>query len=247
MIPSPRINKKTTGFQKHKDQKHSTNVFFNYMEEVKISISTRRSDLSEKCMRAFKSSLRTTWKMGPVLRGGSVEKRKEEVAGVAPMGTFLASLGTEHSIASSNHRGLGGWSETGENSGLLGFFEKHGVDCRGGLVEKRKEEVAGVAPMGTFLASLGTEHSIASSNHRGLGGWSEVLSVVRPLSPVPSSVVHSCLSQRFSMMGMGFQMLFPVAQKLSRLKPTSKPSPKYEPISILLCPMRRILKRVTRA
>ena len=38
------------------------------MEEVKISISTRRSDLSEECMRAFKSSLRIAWKMGLVLR-----------------------------------------------------------------------------------------------------------------------------------------------------------------------------------
>nr|POE87041.1 hypothetical protein CFP56_39418 [Quercus suber] len=34
------------------------------VEEVKISISTRRSDLSEKCMRAFKSSLRTALEDG---------------------------------------------------------------------------------------------------------------------------------------------------------------------------------------
>nr|POE92507.1 hypothetical protein CFP56_37951 [Quercus suber] len=108
-----------------------------------------------------------------------------------------------------------------------GVFKKHGADCKGGSMEKRKEEVASVqhATMGACLASLGMEPSIASSNHRGLGGWSEVLSVVHPLSPVPSSVVHSCVFQRFSMMGMGFQMLFPVAQKLSRPKPTSKPSP----------------------
>ena len=101
--------------------------------------------------------------------------------------------------------------------------------------------------MGACLASLDTEHSIDSSNHRGLGGWSEMLSVVRPLSPVPSSVVHSCVSQRFLMMGMGFQLLSLVAQKLSSSKPTSKPSPKYEPISIPLCPMRGILEWVTKA
>ena len=132
---------------------------------------------------------------------------------------------------------------------LLGVFKKHGADCRGGSVEKRREEVASVqhTPMGACLASLGMEHSIDSSNHQGLGGWSKMLLVVRPLSPVPPSVVHSCVSQRFSMMGMGFQLLSPMVQKLSSPKPTSKPSPKYEPINIPLCPMKWILKRVAKA
>ena len=37
-------------------------------EENEISISTTRSDLLEMCARAFKSTQRTTWKVGSDLR-----------------------------------------------------------------------------------------------------------------------------------------------------------------------------------
>ena len=212
-------------------------------------------------MRAFKSSLRIAWKMGLVLRFVDLRIRGFHFKSCScfqmewlPFFCFICGAlgpGVNHCA------GIKGKSDCNWHFGIgpvktvvfWGVFEKHGADCRGGSVEKRREEVVGVqhALMGACLVSLGMEHSIDSSNHRGLGGWSEMLSVVRPLSPVPPSVVHSCVSQRFSMMGMGFQQLSPVVQKLSSPKPTSKPSPKYEPISIPLCPMRGILKRVARA
>ena len=144
------------------------------MEEVKISISTRRSYLSEECMRAFKSSLRTAWKMGPILRFVDLRIRVFHFKFCScfqmewfPFFCFIygaLGLGVNHCA------GIKGKFDclwhfrdwTGENSGLLGVFEKHGADCRGGSVEKRREEVAGVqhALIATCLASLGMEHSI---------------------------------------------------------------------------------------
>ena len=104
------------------------------MEEVKISISTRRSDLSEECMRAFKSSLRIAWKMGLVLRFVDLRIRvfHFKFCSCFQMVWLLffcficgaLGLGVNHFAGikgkSDCHWHFGDW--TSENNGLLGGF-----------------------------------------------------------------------------------------------------------------------------
>ena len=167
-------------------------------EEDEISISTMRSDLLEECTRAFKSSLRTAWKMRLVLRfvvmGIKVFHFKFYSCFLMewlPLFCFICGvlgLGENHCSGFQGkfecHKHFGDW--TRENSGLKGVFEKHGVACKGGSEEERMEEDTGVQhiPMVICLASLGMEHLITLSNHtnsnntnRGLGSWSVVLLV----------------------------------------------------------------------
>ena len=147
---------------------------------------------------------------------------------------------------------------------LRGVFEKHRA-ASSGESKERKEEDTGVkhSSMVASQVSLGTEqarHSIALSNHtssnitnRSHGSSSVMLSVenqsndarVRPLSPTPSSDVHSRVSQKSFVTGkevevkalnMGFQMFSSEAQKSPSLKPTSKPSPSIEPTNAPLLP-----------
>ena len=175
---------------------------------------------------------------------------------------------------SSNVTGFLG-TEPEKTVALRGVFEKHRA-ASSGESKERKEEDTGVqhSSMAASQVSLGMEqarHSIALSNHtssnitnRKHGSRSVVLSVenqsndarVRPLSPTPSSDVHSRVSQKSFVTGkevevkasdMGFQMFSSEAQISPSPKPTSKPSPSIEPTNTPLCQKSGNLKRVARA
>ena len=126
-------------------------------------------------------------------------------------------------------------------------------------------EITGVqhTPVATSQAWLGMEqarHSMALSNHTS----SNVVllesqsndALVCPLSPAPSSVVLSCVSQWSSLKGkevvdkasnLGFPMSFFEAQISPSPKPTSIPSPFNEPINTHLCPKSGHLNGVATA
>ena len=243
-------------------------------EEDEISISTMRSDLLEECTNAFKSSLRTAWKMGLVLRFVDMGIRIFHFMFCScfqmewlPFFCFACAalgLGENHCSGFQGklecNKLFGDW--TRENSGRKGVFEKHGVGCSGGSEEERMEEYTAVQhiPMVICLASLGTEHSITLSNHtssnnksRGLGCWSDVLSVenqtynalASPSSPAPSPAIHSRVFPK--VLSMGFQMLFSGAHKSPSPKLIGKPFPKNEPTNTPLWPMIGNLKKIARA
>ena len=150
-------------------------------EEEEISISTTSSNLLEECTRAFKSTLRTAWKMGLDLRivdvGIKVFQFKFSSSFQMewlPNFCFICGVlghGEKHHSGFQGkfecHRLFEDW--TRENSGFKGVFEKHKAASSGGL-EERKEEDIGVqhSPMAASQASLGMEQarrSIALSNH----------------------------------------------------------------------------------
>ena len=150
-------------------------------EEEEISISTTSSNLLEECTRAFKSTLRTAWKMGLDLRivdvGIKVFQFKFSSSFQMEWLPNLCFICGVLGHGEKHHSGFQGKFEchrlfedwTRENSGFKGVFEKHKAASSGGL-EERKEEDIGVqhSPMAASQASLGTEqarHSIALSNH----------------------------------------------------------------------------------
>ena len=150
-------------------------------EEEEISISTTSSDLLEECTQAFKSTLRTAWKMGSDLRivDVGIKVFQFKFSSSFPMEWFpnfcfiygVLGHGEKHHSGfqgkSKCHRLFGDW--TRENSGFKGVFERHRATSSDGSKERNKEDT-GVqhSPMATSQASLGTEqvrHSIALSNH----------------------------------------------------------------------------------
>ena len=148
----------------------------------------------------------------------------------------------------------------------MGVFEKHRAASSGGS-EERKEEDTGVqhSSMAVSQVSLGTEqarHSIALSNHtssnitnRGHGNRSVVLSVenqsndarVRPLSPTPSSDVHSRVSQKSFVTGKEVEVKLRIlAFKCFPLRPKNHPTrnPQVNPFLPLSPPIPLYAKRV---
>ena len=101
-----------------------------------------------------------------------------------------------------------------------GVFVKHCGACRGGSEEERREEDTGFQiPVAVSLVSLGTEKGSSSS----------VLVVVCSLSPAPSSVEHSHVSQWFSEAKNGFWVF-----KCFLLWPKDFPAQQPQVISLLL-------------
>ena len=153
---------------------------------------------------------------------------------------------------------------TRKSNGFKGVFEKHCAASRGGSEEERMVEITGVqhTPVATSQAWLGMEqarHFMALSNHTSS---SVVLpesqsndALVCPLSPAPSSVVLSRVSQCSSLKGkevvdkasdLGFPMSFFEAQISPSLEPTSIPLLLMSPSIPLLCPKSGHLNGVAR-
>ena len=119
--------------------------------------------------------------------------------------------------------GFGGflWSGSQDLSDWRkGVFEKHCAACRGGSEEERREEDTGFQIlMAVSLVNLSTEK----------GSSSTVLVVVCSLSPTPSSVEHSRVSQWSSEAKNRFW-----AFKCFLLWPKDFPARKPQVISLLL-------------
>ena len=158
---------------------------------------------------------------------------------------------------------FGGW--TRKSNGFKGVFEKHCAASRGGSEEERMVEITcvqhtSVAASQAWLGMEQARHSMAFSNHTSS---SVVLpesqsndALVCPLSPAPSSVVLSRVSQCSSLKGkevvdkasdLGFPMSFFEAQISPSPEPTSIPSPFNEPINTPLCPKSGHLNGVATA
>ena len=153
-------------------------------EDDESSTSAMRSDILEECVRAFKSTPRSSWKMGLDLRyvdrGINIFQfyfRSSLQMEWLPSFCFICGVLGFGGFLRSGSQDLSDWRK--------GVFEKHCAACRGGLEEERREEDTGFQiPVAVSLVSLGTEK----------GSSSAVLAMVCSLNPTPSSVEHSRVS-----------------------------------------------------
>ena len=220
-------------------------------EENEISISTTRLDLLGMCARAFKSTQRTAWKVGSNRRFVDMEIKVFQLMFSSwfhmeqlPFFCFICGvLGLGETECLWHFRG-----RTRKSNGFKGVFEKHCAASRGGSEEERMVEITGVQHTSVVASQawLGMEqarHSMALSNHTSsnvvLSEGQSNDALVCPLSPAPSSVVLSHISQWSSLKGkevvdkasdLGFPMSFAEAQISPSLELTSIPSPFNEPI-----------------
>ncbi|KAK4594698.1 hypothetical protein RGQ29_018409 [Quercus rubra] len=154
-------------------------------EEDESSTSAMRSDIIEVRVRAFKSTPRSAWKMGLDLRyvdrGIKIFQfyfRSNLQMEWLPSFCFICGvLGSGGFLRSGSHV-LSDWRK--------GVFEKLCVAWRGGSEDERREEDTDFQiPVAVSPVSLSTEK----------GSCSTVPAVVCSLSPAPSSVEHSRVSQ----------------------------------------------------
>ena len=236
-------------------------------EENEISISTTRSNLLGMCTRAFKSTQRTNWKVGSDLRFVDMEIKVFQLMFSSwfhmewlPFFCFICGVLGLGETECLWHFG----GRTRKSNGFKEVFEKHCVASKGGSEEERMVEITGVqhTPVATSQAWLGMEQarpSMALSNHTSsnvvLSESQSNDALVCPLSPTPSSIVLSRVSQWSSLKGkevvdkasdLGFPMSFSEAQISPSSEPTSIPSPFNEPINIPLCPKSGHLNGVAR-
>ena len=181
-------------------------------------------------MRAsLKSTQRTAWKVGSDLRFVDMEIKVFKLMFSSwfhmewlPFFCFICGVLGLGETECLWHFG----SRTRKSNGFKGLFEKHCAASKGRSKGERMVEITGVqhTPMAASQAWLGMEqvrHSMAGSNHISsnvvLSESQSNDALVCPLSPAPSSVVLSCVSQWSSLKGkevvdkasnLGFPMSF---------------------------------------
>ena len=188
-------------------------------EDDESSTSAMRSDVLVVRVRAFKSTPRSTWKMGLdiryVDRGIKIFQfyfRSSLQMEWLPSFCFICGVLGFGGFLRSGSQDLSDWRK--------GVFVKHCGACRGGSEEERREEDTGFQiPVAVSPVSLGTEKDSNSS----------ALVVVCSLSLAPSSVEHSHVSQWFSEAKNRFWVF-----KCFLLWPKDFPAQKPQVISLLL-------------